>query len=194
MEKSKNDVVFLRGLKTVLRPPNKEKDLDLYYKWINDPEVRVFLKAFRPISLKAEGEWIDSLNSKPTSIVLTIETLDGQPIGVMAMDKIDWKDRRCVTGSFIGEKELWGQGYGRDAKMALLKYAFDTLNLHKVCSSAIDYNQRSVRYNQACGYRVEGRLKQQFFRNGKYCDEVLLAVFRKDWVKAYENYLASSER
>lgn len=183
-------VVFLQGRKTILRPPNREKDQALYYRWINDPEVRRYLKICRPMSFKAEGEWIDSAGTRSGSIGFTIETLDGQPIGVMGFDKIDWKDRRATTGSFIGEAEYRGKGYGTDAKMALLKYAFEDLNLHKVCSGALAFNGRSVAYSQKCGYRIEGREKRHIFREGEYHDHILLAVFRNDWQRAYKAYLA----
>ena len=187
---AQGQVVFLRGCKTILRPPNLEKDQELFYKWINDPEVRRFLKVIRPMSLKAEGEWIDATNSTSTCISFTIETLDGQPIGTMSLDRINWKDRRAVTGTFIGEAEFRDKGYGTDAKMALLKYAFEELNLHKVCSGALGFNDRSVAYSKKCGYKVEGREKQQIFRDGKYYDHILLGVFRKDWERAYKTYLA----
>jgi RimJ/RimL family protein N-acetyltransferase len=40
----------------------------------------------------------------------------------------------------------------------------------------------SHRYNEKCGYHVEGVLKNQIFRNGKYHDEILMAIFREDWL------------
>jgi RimJ/RimL family protein N-acetyltransferase len=188
---AKVQAVFLRGRKTILRPPNLEQDLHLFYKWINDPEVRRFLKVFRPTSLESEKKFIESTNGSSNSIIFTMETFEGQAIGVMSLEKIDWKNRRAVTGTFIGEKDFWGLGYATDAKMELLRYAFDELNLHKICSGAVEFNERSVAYSQKCGYRIEGREKQHIFRDGKYYDHILLAVFRKGWFNAYQKYLTS---
>lgn len=180
-------MAFLQGEKTILRPPDKLTDLAFFYRWINDPEVIRYLTFFTPTSLKREEDWIDSLNKDSNSVVFTITTLEGQPIGIMSIDKIDWKNRRAITGALIGEKDYWGKGYGRDAKMLLLEYIFNTLNLHKVTSTAIDFNDRSIRYNKACGYKVEGRLKKHDFRDGEYRDVVQLAVFRDDWLKKWKN-------
>ncbi|MEI8360764.1 MAG: GNAT family protein [bacterium] len=184
-----NGVVFLRGFKTILRPPNRVLDHDLFYRWINDPDIWCFLKRFAPISHQSEGEWIDKMNTQNNSQIFTIETHEGQPIGVMGLEKIDWKNRHAMTGSFIGEKCFWGQGYGTDAKMALLKYAFDELNLHKVMSGVISFNKRSLAYSKKCGYVEQGCLKDHVFRDGKYHDETLLAVFRSSWHVAYSAYL-----
>lgn len=192
MEKSAvgQGVVFLRGRKTILRPSNKETDQALLCKWINDPEVRQYLQVYKPITFHQEGEFLESHGKNDSRIFFIIETLEGKAIGVMSLEQIDWKDRRATTGTLIGEKEYWNKGYGRDAKMALLKYAFGDLNLHKICSGAMCFNERSLRYSLACGYRVEGRLEKHVFRNGRYHDQILLAIFRKSWQKAYDLYMA----
>ena len=43
----KDSIVFLRGKKTVLRPL-LESDIPKLQKWINDPDVRQFLKRIFP--------------------------------------------------------------------------------------------------------------------------------------------------
>jgi RimJ/RimL family protein N-acetyltransferase len=187
MNNTSTEIVFLRGKKTVIRPLSKN-DAPTITRWINDTEVTQYLLAYLPMSEKDEEEWLDSLaKKKQTDIVLGIEA-DGKFIGVMGIHGISWKDRTAKTGALIGEKEYWGKGYGTDAKMALLKYAFDTLNLRKICSSVIRYNKRSLRYSLHCGYKIEGTKKKQIFRKGRYHDEIILALFRKDWLPYWKKY------
>lgn len=181
-------VVFLKGKKTVLRPVMKS-DLPMITQWINDPEVRRFLNAYLPQNEKDEENWLDAHSkNKTTGVVLLIETLEGRPIGVMGIHNINWRDRVSTTGAFIGEKDLWGQGYGSDAKIALLNYAFNTLNLRKICSSVISFNQRSLHYSLKCGYKEEGVFKEHIFRDGKYWDSIQLAIFREDFEPVWEKY------
>lgn len=182
-----NRVVFLRGRKVIMRPLDKERDLDSLQRWINDPEVNQFLLAHRPITPTGEANWLDSLE-KSDDVVLGIETFDGTLIGTMGLHKFSWKDRIATTGALIGEKDYWGQGYGTDAKMTLLDYAFNTLNLRKICSSVLEFNKRSLQYNLHCGYQIEGRRKAQVFRNGQYWDEILLGLFKEDWQPIWERY------
>lgn len=187
-ESKKPALVFLRGKKTILRPLRKATDFELCLRWINDPEVNQYLLSYFPVTEKKEKEWFNRLANNPTEIVLGIETLAGKLIGNMALVHINAKDRTALTGALIGEKEYWGKGYGTDAKMTLLNYAFNTLNLRKINSSVYAHNKRSLKYNLKCGYKVEGVRKKQIFRNGKYRDEILLAVFKEDWLPIWNRY------
>jgi RimJ/RimL family protein N-acetyltransferase len=106
----------------------------------------------------------------------------------MGIHRINWIHRYATTGAFIGEKEYWGKGYGTDAKMHLLEYAFHTLNLHKMCSSVYAFNERSVKYSLRCGYKIEGTRKQHVFRNGQYWDLIELGLLYEDWKPIWEQF------
>lgn len=174
------EVIFTSGKRVVLRPV-MEKDLPLFVKWINDPEVSQFLSVYFPMMEADEKSWLENLpKRKPGNIVFTI-VVDGKAIGNIGLHGIEMKDRTATTGTFIGEKEYWGKGYGTEAKMLLLNYAFNTLNLRKICSAAIAFNTRSINYSLKCGYEIEGKLRDHTYRHGKYWDHILFAVFREKW-------------
>jgi len=48
--------------------------------------------------------------------------------------------------------------------------------------------KRSLAYNIKCGYKVEGVRKKQWFRNGRYYDEIQIAVFKKDFDRVWKKY------
>ncbi|OGZ42067.1 MAG: hypothetical protein A3C80_03650 [Candidatus Ryanbacteria bacterium RIFCSPHIGHO2_02_FULL_45_43] len=178
---------FLIGKSINLRPFSRD-DIPTLTRWINDPEVRVFLTATLPQTEQQEEEWFNKLGSDDKNIVLAIETKEGKLIGSMGIHSINWRDRTATTGALIGEKEYWGRGYGTDAKMVLLDYAFNTLNLHKICSAVIAYNRRSLQYSLHCGYKVEGRRRKHIFKKGKYWDLIELGLFRKEWLPLWRRY------
>lgn len=180
---------FRIGRLVALRPLNKA-DAPLLYKWINDPEVHQFLKVTMPISFEEEEAWPVSLaGRKPGDVIFGIVLLEtGKLIGNMGLHRINYINGTAVTGSIIGEKQYWGQGLGTEAKMLVLEYAFNTLNLRKVCASVYDFNGRSKRCMEKCGYHQEGVRKQHIYRNGRYADEILMAVFREDFKKFWEIY------
>lgn len=179
--------VFLEGRKVNLRPFTRA-DLPILTRWINDPAVRDFLTATLPQTEKQEEEWFNKLGADDKNVVLGIETKEGLLIGSMGIHQINWKDRICTTGALIGEKEYWGRGYGTDAKMVLLDYIFNTLNLRKVCSSVIAYNKRSLHYSLHCGYKIEGRRRKHIFKRGRYWDLIELGLFKKDWLEKLKIY------
>lgn len=183
-------VVFLEGRLVNLRPFSKE-DIPLVTSWINDPEVREFILSCFPKTEKQEEEWFEKLGKDNENIVLCIETKEGKPIGIMGLHRIDWISRLSTTGAVIGEKDYWGKGYGTDAKMTLLNYAFNTLGLRKILSNVITFNERSLKYSLRCGYKVEGTRKAQIFKKGEFWDLIELGVFREDWLPIWEGYQAT---
>ena len=182
------DAVFLRGKRVVLKPINDEH-IPLLMKWINDPEVRQYVIANFPKTERDERAWLESLiKSSYTGVVLLIESVEGVPIGTMGIHRIDWRCGVATTGAIIGEKEYWGKGYGTDAKMALLEYAFNTLNLRKICSTVYAFNKRSLAYSLHCGYQVEGRRRLHIFKNGRYWDLIELGLFKEEWLPYWKKY------
>jgi RimJ/RimL family protein N-acetyltransferase len=184
-----NRVVFLRGYKTTLRTPS-ESDIPLLMKWINDPEVRKNLGTQMPKTEADEREFV--LNRSKSNVVLIIE-VNGKPIGTMGLHGIRYPDATATTGAMIGEKAYWGRGYGTDAKMALLDYAFNTLGLRRVKSEAMVFNKRSIAYSLHCGYEIEGIKKKEVYRDGKYHDLVFLAVTRKTWKPYFTKWKKASK-
>jgi RimJ/RimL family protein N-acetyltransferase len=188
----KNNIVFLKGKKTVLRPVS-EKDILLCVRWLNDPEIRQKIQNVLPVTEGGEREWLESLNKKSnTNVVLTI-VVKGKAIGIMGIHNICWTDGTATTGAFIGEKEYQGKGYGTDAKMALLNYAFNTLNLRKIKSEVKSFNTCSLKYSKKCGYKPEGCLKKHCFANGKYWDVIILGLFKEDWLPYWKKYCENNE-
>ena len=187
MSDQKPKVIFIEGKKVNLRPLSKD-DVPLLTRWINDSYLREFLMAHLPCTEKQEEEWFNKLGSDDKNIVLGIETKDGVLIGVMGIHHINWRDRVCTTGAFIGERENQGKEYGIDAKMHLLNYIFNMLNLRKVCSEVIAYNEPSIKYSLKCGYRPDGIRSKHVFRKGEYHDLIQLCLFREEWLPIWEQY------
>ncbi|MEY4440580.1 MAG: hypothetical protein RLY49_206 [Candidatus Parcubacteria bacterium] len=186
-------VVFLHGKRLRLRP-NDVTDIERYTRWINDEEIRSFLGTVFPTTKLQEEEWLREKQKSSDTVQLAIETNTGVHIGGISIFRINWIDRTAETGTMIGDKKYWSDGYGTEAKMLLLKYAFETLGLRKIHSRAYAYNERSINYSLKCGYKITGRQKEEKFKFGKYHDVVMLEVFYEEWVVAYNAWLKSPRK
>jgi len=175
--------------KVYLRPLEKS-DAERCCRWINDPEVRQFVSNQILPSLSQEEKWIDSVNdNRNKGIDLAIVTKEKNiHIGVIGVARIDWINRRGNTGALIGEKEYLGKGYGTEAKLLLLKHAFDTLGLEKICADVLSTNPRSKAYLEKTGYKEEGCLRRHFLVNGKKVDAYVMALFREDFYPIWKKY------
>lgn len=182
---------FSPGKKTAIRPINIETDLDKLWHWINDPRVTKFLKARLPISLIEERKHLESISSKiSTDVHFAVDNLQGELIGIMSIHKIKPFDRTATTGALLGP-EYWGQGLGTDAKLLILDFAFNTLNMRKMSTRVHGSNKRSQAYCGKCGYKQEGREIKAVFKDGRYEDLILYGLFKKDFLKVWRDYQKS---
>ncbi len=186
---------MLKGKKVILRPIDIEKDLDRFTRWINDPEVMKFLgKPFRPVTKEQEIEKLKIILDDETNFFFAIDELrSGKHIGSTALQKVFHFDGTAIAGMMIGDQKYWGKGYGTDALMTLLRFAFFDQNLRRINTAAIAFNKRSIRMQQKCGLKVEGIKRKEVYKNGKYHDLVMLAVFRNDWLKLWKKYSKESD-
>jgi len=169
------------GQKTRLRGIERE-DIPTFVKWFNDPEIRHYLEVYLPMSKAAEEGWFEAQLKDDSSRIFAIETEEGVHIGNISLGELDWKNRKAFLGIVIGEKEYWGRGYGTDAIISLLDFAFKEMNLHRVYLYTYDFNQRALRCYEKCGFRHEGRARQAHFTDGKYHDYLLMAILREEFV------------
>jgi RimJ/RimL family protein N-acetyltransferase len=171
---------FRIGSKIYLRPIERD-DARHMTPWINDPEVTRTLLVYRPMSLSQEEEYLDKL-AKNDEIHLAIVIRESDKlIGGAGLHDIDWKNRQCGFGIFIGAKEEWGKGYGTEATKLFVDLAFGTLNLHRIWLHVYDYNQRGIHAYEKVGFRREGVLRQSRYHDGRYWDTISMAILRPEW-------------
>jgi [ribosomal protein S5]-alanine N-acetyltransferase len=172
---------FLIGAKVYLRPLEKE-DAPRIVPWFNDQEVIRTMLRYRPLTLREEEEYIEALSRSEDNITLGIVVRENDRlIGATGLHKTDFRNRSTSFGILIGEKDEWGKGYGTEATRLVVGYAFDTLNMNRVWLHVYEYNARGMRSYERVGFKKEGVLRQDTFRDGRYWDTVVMAVLRDEW-------------
>jgi len=169
----------------------EREDLPTFVRWINDPEVQQGIGIYLPYSQVAEENWFESMLKHPLDEhVLAIEVR--QPaanggeeswklIGSCGFSDIDRRNRSAEFGINIGEKDYWNRGYGTEAVRLLVKYGFNTLNLHRIFLRVFETNPRAVRAYEKAGFTHEVRYRQAEFRNGKYIDMLVMSILRDEF-------------
>ncbi len=135
-----------------------------------------------PRSEKEVAQWLDDLRSSSRTIAFAIRPLDRDNlIGTLELDGIIWPHRVCGMGIAIGDRRHWGQGYGSEAALLGLSFAFDELNLHRVTATVFDYNHRSIALMEKLGFRHEGTFRQFLERDGHRHDMLLYGLLLPEW-------------
>lgn len=172
---------YLIGPTVYLRPLERS-DAALAQGWLLDPEVRGYLRQYRPLTLQREEEYIARLAESEHDIGLVVMLRAGdRPIGLAGLHQIDLKNRHAQFGILIGVKELWGKGHGTEATRLLVQLAFDTLNLNRVWLHVYEDNARGIRAYEKVGFKKEGVLRQDHFRDGRYINTVVMGLLRDEY-------------
>lgn len=104
-----------------------------------------------------------------------------QLIGSITLFHLDFNHRRAELGYALG-RDYWGQGYMNEALMAVLKYAFAVLELHRLEADVDPRNAASIKTLERLGFQREGCLRERWQVNGEIQDAFFYGLLRREWV------------
>lgn len=153
-------------------------DAERLHGWINDPEVREHLAARYPMSMANEAEWVESAKTIGYADArFAVESIgEGRHIGSLDIRTIGPENRRGELGLMIGDKSVWGQGYGVDMVRTGCRFGFDEMNLHRIELWVLGDNERAIHVYEKVGFVREGVARQAWFKGGRYLDMVLMGM------------------
>lgn len=106
---------------------------------------------------------------------------DDRKIGLINLSGFNWLVGNAWVGIGIGERDLWGKGYGTDAMRILLRYAFTELNLNRVTLDLFEINQRGLASYKKAGFTEEGRSPKVLSIAGDRYDLIFMGILRSEW-------------
>lgn len=171
---------FLVGKKVFLRPVERA-DASVIAPWFNDERVRRTTTRYRPLSIAAEEKFIEAMGVSETDVFLGIVLLDSERlVGACGLHHLDARNRHCELGIVIGEVPQWGRGIASEVTRLLVDYAFGTLNLNRVWLRVFADNTPAIRVYEKSGFKLEGVLRQDTFRDGRWVDIHTMAILRDE--------------
>lgn len=163
----------------------EEEDIPLLHKWANDPVTQDGIGELHfPSSIDFHRSWFQNLKSDKLNQRFVVDVPDVGIIGISSLVNIDWRNSHAWHGLVLGDPSHRGKGYGVDAIMATMRYAFDELNLERLDGSMIEYNHQSLATycGKKLGWKEEGRRRNYFFRKGRYWDQIVVGVTKQDYL------------
>ena len=87
----------------------------------------------------------------------------------------------CTLGYSLAA-DAQGHGYMLEAVQGAVRYAFESVGLHRVMADYMPRNRRSAAVLRRAGFVVEGYAHEYLRINGRWEDHVLTAITNPDWV------------
>ncbi len=167
-----------------LRVPN-ERDADELF--LNVDANRDYLREWLP--------WVDDVTSvedEAAAIRRSAETrekgkgcfylicLEGNIVGTLSLNSIDWDNRGFVVGYWISEESM-GKGIVTKSCARLLDHCFDDLCLHRGALEVAVENNASIAIAERLGMRLEGITREREWLYDHYVDASLYAITAPEW-------------
>lgn len=156
-----------------------------HFEWNNDPELNR-LDSEVPYEEETFGDFkrrFERMAFHPTPHAhdFEIHASDGALIGVAYVGHISMVNRNCSVSLTIGDRNYWGQGYGRESLLLLLKFCFEELGMHRVGTETFEYNEAWQRLVEDVGFTHEGTERDYLFRDGTFWDKEVYGLLEDEY-------------
>lgn len=158
------------------------EDLKIVNTWRNNKELIDSLGAnFRYVNFETEKLWFDSyMKNRNSNVRLAI--LDSDVfVGMINLTNINMLNQSAEYSIQIGNSEKQSKGVGTKSTKLILEHAFNNLNLNKVYLTVLVKNERAIKLYDKCGFRIEGTLREEVYKNGKFQDMYIMSILKKEF-------------
>ncbi len=164
----------------------EREDMKLLKYLMNAPEVeRLTVGWNMPVSSYQQELWMKNYSNSSDCDCMRwmIEIENGTVLGMVILSAIDWKNRSAEIGIKINPNER-NRIYGdvKDAYYAVLLYAFDELNLHRINSITLNSNVFSLKLSRGMGFVDEGVKRECIYKNGQWNDLIIGGLLQQEFI------------
>ncbi|MBQ2872913.1 MAG: GNAT family N-acetyltransferase [Bacilli bacterium] len=168
------------GKRIYLSPMNSEDYLK-YAEWMNSDVVAKNIGNYCSIvSIESEKAWLEKATAEKYNFAI-VDMENDMLIGNISLMKIHEVNRTAELGIFIGDENYHSKGYGSEAIMLILDYAFNHVNLNNIMLKVFARNKRAIKAYEKCGFKTFGVWKESRYFDGKYEDEIYMNITKKEY-------------
>ncbi|MEU6551337.1 GNAT family N-acetyltransferase [Streptomyces sp. NPDC046915] len=162
--------------------PLEPSDAEAMWRWHNDPDVMRWMSDGYPSSLAQTRKRMEERPRNAYGEVLFgVEVpADAKLIGVVRLRDAEPETGCAELDLYLGEKDYWGRGYATDTMRTICRYGFQKMRLHKIRLTVVTENQAAHRVYQKVGFVDEGRLRQEFRRDGQWYDMFTMGLLEDE--------------
>ena len=173
----------IKGKFVTLRAMTKA-DMPMICDMFNDPEMENLVVGWAfPLSLEQQETWFEKNIGDQKNFRFVIETEEDGAVGIVTLTNIDWKNKHATHGIKLQNRKYRTKGIGTDAVMAIERYAFDELGLHRLNGAWFEDNIASKKLYMKCGWKEEGRYREYIYKHGAWRDLIPTSVLASDYRK-----------
>jgi RimJ/RimL family protein N-acetyltransferase len=172
----------LTGAQVVLREL-RASDATSLFALLTTEEVSRFISP-PPTSVEGFERFIAWANRQRQAgsyacFAVTVEGAD-TAIGIFQLRELEPGFGTAEWGFAIGSP-YWGSGVFQEGARLMIRFAFETVGVHRLEARAAVRNGRGNGALRKIGAVQEGVLRKSFLKNGEYLDQMLWTILDEDW-------------
>ncbi|MCQ2554299.1 MAG: GNAT family N-acetyltransferase [Clostridia bacterium] len=172
----------------ILRPFRVE-DAESIYEYAKDLDVGPGAGWPPHDSLETSREVIKNVLMVPYTYAVCLKS-DNKAIGSISLmigknSNFGIGENEAELGFWIG-KPFWGNGYIKEASLALLEKGFGKMRLERIWCAHLDENMKSARVQEKCGFRFHHKERKYWKIHGEEKSETVNVIERSEWEKTQE--------
>ena len=155
-------------------------DLETRVEWMNNPLIYSSMHFEVPIMMERTLQWYESNLTNDKRFDVTVLE-DGEIVAFGGFTSINREIGKAETYLFASPFQLH-KGIGTRAKKLICEFGFKELGLNKIYFITNEDNYASIRVNEKCGFKLEGRLRKEYLtKNGDYKDRLYFGLLKEVW-------------
>jgi len=162
------------------------------YKLYNDYEVQVGIEGTADFVIPRTYKLLEEVITGDGLRFLIRQRIDDAVVGYCSLT-VNWITHTAHPMLFIG-KAFRDKGYGKQLMALLMYVAFQEVNCRKIAITVYSFNERAMHLYQSVGFKEEGRVLEECYRNGQYWDVVYMGLFRTNWQEYHRTMVRAGTR
>lgn len=155
---------------------SKEPEVTKYLLWTPHPNRRYTLRYLAYLSGRyREGSFYDWAIT---------DRLSGKMIGTCGFTRF-YEEHNSAECGYVVNPKYWGNGVAPEALLAVMKFGFLTLGLHRIECRYMIENSKSRRVMEKVGMTYEGTMRDAVLAGENYKTVGVYSILYDEFVKLY---------
>lgn len=165
--------------------PVEEKDLSLLANHRNQENTYGNLTSSLPVWPHYQKSWLQGLGERNMYFMINVTEFSLKEVGILRLTDIDWQNSNAAIGLDIFSR-FRGMGYGKEAFKFAVDHFFLRFNFHRLWLLVSGENIPAQKIYTNAGFKEEGIMRNQLFKNGKYVDYIMMGILREEWASSIQ--------
>lgn len=160
-------------------------DVDSFLRVVRSPAVYATTAYIPRKYPRSRAEWWirmvrSSIENRTSFEFAMFDRETGAYVGNIGVTNVR-KEARIGSIAYFIDPERWGRGYATEGGEAMLRFAFQTLDLYRMAGTCMLHNMASRRVMEKLGFQFEGIARSELYKDGVFIDVAHLAILKPDW-------------